>query len=72
MVDICFRKPNEGENVKTLNCGELISIIQKEYPSVKSDHTTKIRLGKALTELGFEHKEHSHVAYYRAVPKKVA
>ena len=72
MVEICFRKPNEGENVKTLNCGELISIIQKEYPSVKSDHTTKIRLGKALTELGFEHKEHSHVAYYRAVPKKVA
>jgi hypothetical protein len=39
---------------------------------VKNDHTTKIRLGKALTELGFEHKEHSHVAYYRAVPKKVA
>ena len=72
MVDICFRKPNEGENVKTMNCGELISIIQKEYPSVKNDHTTKIRLGKALTELGFEHKEHSHVAYYRAVPKKVA
>ena len=72
MVEICFRKPNEGENVKTLNCGELISIIQKEYPSVKSDHTTKIRLGKALTELGFEHKEHSHVAYYRAIPKKVA
>ncbi len=72
MVEICFRKPNEGENVKTLNCGELISIIQKEYPSVKSDHTTKIRLGKALTDLGFEHKEHSHVAYYRAVPKKVA
>ena len=72
MVDICFRKPKEGENAKTMNCGELIGIIQKEYPSVKNDHTTKIRLGKALTDLGFEHKEHSHVAYYRAVPKKVA
>ncbi len=72
IVDICFRKPNENECVRTMNCGELIEIIQKEYPSVKNDHTTKIRLGKALTELGFEHKEHSHVAYYRAVPRKVA
>ena len=72
IVAICFRKPNEGENAKTMNCGELISIIRKEYPSVKNDHTTKIRLGKALTDLGFEHKEHSHVAYYRAVPRKVA
>ena len=72
MVDACFRKPKEGESVKTLNCGQLITIIRRDYPSVKSDHTTKIRLGKALTELGFEHKEHSHVAYYRAVPRKAA
>ena len=72
MVDACFRKPKDGESVKTLNCGQLITIIRRDYPSVKSDHTTKIRLGKALTELGFEHKEHSHVAYYRAVPRKVA
>jgi hypothetical protein len=23
-------------------------------------------------EMGYEHKEHSHVAYYKAVPRKVA
>ena len=72
MVAICLRKPKEGENVKTLNCGQIIGIIKKEYPSVKNDHTTKIRLGRALTELGYEHKEHSHVAYYRVVPTKAA
>ena len=72
MVETCFRKPKEGERVKTLNCGQLIGIIRRDYPSVKSDHTTKIRLGKAMTELGYEHKEHSHVAYYRAVPRSVA
>ena len=72
MVDICFRKPTGNENVKTLNCSQLIAIIQCQFPSVKSDHLTKIRLGKALTDLGFEHREHSHVAYYRAVPRKAA
>lgn len=72
MVETCFRKPKEGERVKTLNCGQLIGIIRRDYPSVKSDHTTKIRLGKAMTELGYEHKEHSHVAYYRVVPRSVA
>ena len=72
MVGICFRKPNEGEHVKSMNCGQLIGIIQRDYPSVKCDHKTKIQLGKALTEQGFEHKEHSHVAYYKAVPRKAA
>jgi hypothetical protein len=72
MIDACFRKPKEGENVKSLNCGEIIGILQRDYPSVKNDHTTKIRLGKAMMEMGYEHKEHSHVAYYKAVPRKVA
>ncbi|MBR5698664.1 MAG: DUF3874 domain-containing protein [Prevotella sp.] len=72
MIDSCFRKPNEGENVKSLNCGELIGILQRDYPSVKNDHTTKIRLGRAMIEMGYEHREHSHVAYYKVVPLKVA
>ena len=72
MVDICFRKPKEGESAKSLNSGQIISVIQRNYPSVKSDHTTKIRLGKALKELGFEQKMHSNIAYYKAVPREVA
>ena len=72
MIDSCFRKPMEGENVKSLNCGELIGILQRDYPSVKNDHTTKIRLGRAMMEMGYEHREHSHVAYYKVVPRKVA
>ena len=72
MIDSCFRKPMEGENVKSLNCGELIGILQRDNPSVKNDHTTKIRLGRAMMEMGYEHREHSHVAYYKVVPRKVA
>ena len=32
----------------------------------------KIELGRALTSLDYERKDHSHVAYYKAVPLKVA
>ena len=68
----CFRKPKDGEIVKTMNTTEMIRIVQKDYPSVKNNHGTKVTLGTAMKELGFEHKEHSHVAYYKAVPLKAA
>ena len=64
----CFRKPKEDEVVKTMNSTEMLKIIQREYPSVPSTHGTKVSIGTAMKELGFEHKEHSHVAYYKVVP----
>ena len=72
IIQICFRKPEEGEPVKTLNSTEMLKIIQKQYPSVQINHSTRIGLGRALKELGFEHKEHSHVAFYKVVPIKAA
>ena len=72
MILACFRKPMEGEPVKTMNSTEVLKIIQMEYPSVKTTHGTKVSLGTAMKELGFEHKEHSHVAYYKVVQLKAA
>ena len=68
IIIACFRKPKEGEVVKTMNSTEMLKIIQREYPSVQSTHGTKVSIGTAMKELGFEHKEHSHVAYYKVVP----
>ena len=68
----CFRQPMEGEPVKTMNSTEMLKIIQMEYPSVKTTHGTKVSLGTAMKELGFEHKEHSHVAYYKVVQLNAA
>ena len=68
IIMACFRKPKEDEIVKTMNSTELLKIIQREYPSVPSTHGTKVSIGTAMKELGFEHKEHSHVAYYKVVP----
>ena len=72
IITACFRKPKEGEVVKTMNSTEMLKIIQREYPSVKNTHGTKVSIGTAMKELGFEHKEHSHVAYYKAVPLHTA
>jgi predicted P-loop ATPase len=68
IITACFRKPKEDEVVKTMNSTEMLKIIQREYPSVPSTHGTKVSIGTAMKELGFEHKEHSHVAYYKVVP----
>ena len=68
----CFRKPAEGESVKALNSAEMLKLIQREYPSVKNDHSTKVHIGLAMKELGFEHTKRGCVAYYKAIPLKVA
>jgi hypothetical protein len=58
--------------VTPLNRAEMLKIIQREYPSVKSDHSTKVHIGLAMKELGFEHTKRGCVSYYKAVPLKIA
>ena len=72
MFTACFRRPNEGEAVKTMNCDQMIVIMQKDYPTLQNTVGNKVRLGKAISALGFKHKEHSHVAYYEVVPLRAA
>ena len=72
MVKMCFRKPKEGEKAKPLGTEDLLKVIRNEFPSVKTNLSTKAILGRAMTELGFEKTEHSHVAHYKAIPKKAA
>ena len=61
-----------GEKVKSLNSGQMIKLIQRDYPSVKNNHSTKVYLGLAMKDLGYEHSERGHVAYYKAIPLKAA
>ena len=72
MVKMCFRKPKEGEKAKPLGTEDLLKVIRNEFPSVKTNLSTKAILGRAMTELGFEKTEHSHVAHYKAIQKKAA
>ena len=72
MFVACFRQPNEGEMVKTMNCDQMMSIIQRDYPTLQNTIGNKVRLGKIISSLGFKHKDHSHVAYYEVVPLRAA
>ena len=57
---------------KTAEMVHLLEVLQNEYPSLKIDHSTRIHLGHAMKELGFEHTDRCHVAYYKAIPLKAA
>ena len=72
VVEACIRKPKEGEQGVRMKSGDIVKLIQREYPSIKNDHSTKVHLGLALKELGFEGKEHGHQTYYKVVPLKAA
>lgn len=72
IVEACFRKPNEGEKVKAMNCTQMLELISKEYPSLKKTVSTKVHLGLAMKDLGFEHTERGHVKFYNVVPVDAA
>ena len=72
VVEACIRKPKEGEQGVRMKSGDIVKLIQSEYPSIKNDHSTKVHLGLALKELGFEGKDHGHQTYYKVIPLKAA
>ena len=72
IVEICFRKPKEGESAKTLSSSMLLEMIQKEYPSIEITHSNKIRVGRVMKSLGYESVDHSNVPFYKVVLVKAA
>ena len=72
IVQATFRLPKENELPKYMNCRDILREIQQEYPSVKSDRSTRIQLGLAMKKMGFEHVLREHVPFYKLVSQKAA
>ena len=72
IVEICFRKPMEGETGQAMNSKMLLGLIQKEYPSIQINHSNKIRLGLTMKALGYESANHNNVPFYKVVPVRAA
>ncbi len=72
MVEVCFRRPADDESAKSLNTGQLLDIIRREYPLVKNTHSAKIHVGLAMKELGFESIHRGNVKFFKVVPLKAA
>ena len=69
MIDVCFRRPKEGEACRLLNNTEVLAVLTKEFPSLKTKTGLKIKLGLAMKGLGFEQCHPHNVAHYKVVPK---
>ena len=72
IVEICFRKPKDGETAKAMSSSMLLDLIQKEYPSIEITHSNKIRVGRVMKSLGYESVDHSNVPFYKVVPVRAA
>ena len=72
MVETCFRKPREGEVARLMNSKMLLTHLQTQYPSVDISHSNKVRLGQAMSMLGYESTNHSNVPFYKVILLKVA
>ena len=72
IINACFRKPREDEKPLAMNSSKIIAHIQKDFPTVKDDQSTKVFLGLAMKELEYERTERCHVAYYKVFLLKVA
>ena len=72
IIKVCFRKPEEGEHVKSMNTSELLVVIQNKYPTIPDTMSTRVRLGQAMKLLEYDSTSRGHTSYYKAVPLKAA
>lgn len=71
IINLCFRKPEEGDAVQAMNSTELLRYMRNKYPSLPDNLSTRIRLGQAMSSLDFDSTSRGHVSYYRvALVKK--
>ena len=65
IINLCFRKPEEGDAVQAMNSTELLRYMRNKYPSLPDNLSTRIRLGQAMSSLDFDSTNRGHVSYYR-------
>lgn len=68
MVTTCFRRPEEGEVVKPMLTREVVSMMAKQYPELRTSHSTAIKVGRVLKMLNFEQKNLKQGSCYYVVP----
>ena len=69
MIETCFLKPQEGETGQMMSNTEVLGILTKAFPSLKTMAGLSIKLGLAMKKLGFEQTHPHNVAHYRVIQK---
>ena len=68
ILNACIRKPEEGEAAQAMDCKQLLELVQKEYPLVANTRSTKIHIGLAMKEFGYELTKRGNRPFYKVVP----
>lgn len=72
MLEVCFRHPAEGEDVRPLAVTEILTEILAEFPTVKVSENLNVRLGLALKAQNYDRKRTTQGRLYYIVPKHSA
>lgn len=69
LVCQCFQLPKGGDEGTWLSSNEVLNGVKRQFPQLRCDHSTKVRLGKVLRLLGCESKHTMNGAVYKLVTK---
>ena len=72
ILNVCIRKPEEGEAAQAMDCKQLLELVQKEYPLVANTRSTRIHIGLAMKESGYELTKRGNRPFYKVVPLRAA
>ena len=68
ILNACVRKPEEGEVAQAMDCKQLLELVQREYPLVQNTRSTKIHIGLAMKESGYESTKRGNRPFYKVIP----
>ena len=68
MVTTCFRRPEADEIALPMLTRDVVNVLAKNFPDLKPNHGTDIKVGMILKHLNFERKECNRGTVYYIVP----
>jgi predicted P-loop ATPase len=72
ILSACVRKPEDNEMATVMDCKQLLELVQKEYPLVPNTRSTRIHIGLAMKECGYELTKRGNRPYYKVIPLRAA
>ncbi|MBR1940250.1 MAG: DUF3874 domain-containing protein [Bacteroidaceae bacterium] len=70
MISCCFRVPLEEEEGHWMLCKEVFEELQNQFPTLISDHSTKVKIGQVLRYMGCASQHSRHGQMYQLINKR--
>lgn len=70
MISCCFRVPLEKEEGRWMLCKEVFEELQSQFPTLISDHSTKVKIGQVLRYMGCASQHSRHGQMYQLINKR--